>query len=288
MSKLTYITSARCGWCRKADPIIEELQKSGLEITVLDVTVEEDKKLASEIKNKHNQNCGTPFFIDAETGNSQCGFSEENIRKWAAGEKIPPPKKKKPSPPQKHLPVGKVPPGVTEDKMGLLGRKRKRRTLDEKAKIVIQDNRPHWWSKIAELRCLREVQKGFITRLWDFIPFHSQAPHMKQHGDQYIVAVTSAENIEDQQFLGYARCIDNDIGICVFPEFQGRGIASMLLEELLKRHPDAIARVKVDNESSKKLFERFGFTVRDTIDVDCLHGVIFEKVMVMKRGQNKT
>ena len=59
----------------------------------------------------------------------------------------------------------------------------------------------------------------------------------------------------------------------------------MLLEELLKRYPDAHARVKVGNDSSKKLFEKFGFTVTDTIDVDCLHdyGIIFEKVMVMNR-----
>ena len=57
----------------------------------------------------------------------------------------------------------------------------------------------------------------------------------------------------------------------------------MLLEELLKRYPDAHARVKKDNESSKKLFEKFGFRVVDEIDVDCLHGIIFEKVLVMNR-----
>ena len=97
MSELTYITSARCGWCRKADPIIEELKESGVEITTLDMTVEEEKEKANEIKAKFGTHCGTPLFIDAESGNYQCGMSEENIRKWAAGEKIIP-KKKPPHP----------------------------------------------------------------------------------------------------------------------------------------------------------------------------------------------
>ena len=82
MSELTYITSARCGWCRKADPIIEQLQKDGVEIRVLDVTIPEQQEEATLIKRKHNANCGTPFFIDAESGNSVCGFKEEQIKQY--------------------------------------------------------------------------------------------------------------------------------------------------------------------------------------------------------------
>lgn len=273
MSELTYITSARCGWCRKADPIIEELQNSGIDITVLDVTEEDAKERAREIKSKFGVNCGTPLFIDAESGNYQCGMSEENIRKWAAGEKITP--KKKPPHPNKvkrdaERRGGKLPKNA-------ISKDREKIVLDEKAKIEILDNDQRWWSPIATLRSLRDVQKGFITRIYDWIQFPVQAKHMSQHGENYIVAASG------DMLLGYARCIDGDIGICVYPELQGRGIASMLLEELLRRFPDAHARVKVDNESSKKLFEKFGFTVTDVVDVDCLHGIIFEKVMVMNR-----
>ena len=261
MSGLTYITSARCGWCRKADPIIEQLQKNGVDIRVLDITVPEQKDEATLIKRKHNANCGTPFFIDAESGNSVCGFSEEGIHAWAKGEvfvkqnKTP---KKNPAKKTNHWqPI----------------------VLPENAKISVVDNEEKYWKGIGNLRSHPRVQKGFIMRLWGPpISIASQAEHMERVGaHNYIVAV------HDDTLLGYARCIDNDIAICVYPELQGKGIASMLLEELLRRFPNAHARVKADDTASRRLFEKFGFAVTDTIDVDCLHGIIFEKVMVMNR-----
>lgn len=252
MSELTYITSARCGWCRKADPIIEQLQKDGVEIKVLDVTIPEQKDEATLIKRKHKANCGTPFFIDAETGNSVCGFKEEGILAWAKGEKYTP------------RPIPRKGPSLI--------------SLPENAKISIVDNEEKYWMQIGRLRYNRKVQKGFISRKWDGMPVPAvQYSYMKEFGDNFIVAV------HNDTLLGYARCIDGDIAICVVPELQSKGIASMLLEELLKRYPDSYARVKEDNESSKKLFEKFGFRVIDKIDVDCLHGIIFEKVLVMNR-----
>ena len=262
MSELTYITSARCGWCRKADPIIEQLQKDGVDIKVLDITIPEQKDEATLIKRKHNANCGTPFFIDAETGNSVCGFKEEGILAWAKGEKYTPSTPKRtPSTPKR-----KGPSPIS---------------LPENAKISIVDNEEKYWMQIGRLRYQQKVQKGFISRKWGAPPSPQvQNSYMKKFGDNFIVAA------HNDTLLGYARCIDGDIAICVVPELQSKGIASMLLEELLKRYPDSYARVKEDNESSKKLFEKFGFRVVDKIDVDCLHGIIFEKVLVMNRGQS--
>ena len=89
---LIFITSERCGWCKKAEPVVEELRKDGFTITALDMTVEEEAKRANEIKQKHSAQCGTPLFIDAVTGNSVCGFREKDIlTKWANGEEIPKP-----------------------------------------------------------------------------------------------------------------------------------------------------------------------------------------------------
>ena len=61
----------------------------------------EDGKRANEVKQKYNAQCGTPFFIDAETGNQVCGFREKDVlQKWVDGEEIPqPPKPKSPPPP---------------------------------------------------------------------------------------------------------------------------------------------------------------------------------------------
>ncbi len=98
---LLYIMSPMCGWCKKADPVVEELIAEGHKITKLDVTNPEDQKRAEEAKQKFNAQCGTPLFIDGETGNMKCGFGEKDIiEKWAKGEEIPqPPKPKSPPPP---------------------------------------------------------------------------------------------------------------------------------------------------------------------------------------------
>ena len=98
---LLYIMSNQCGWCKKSSPVVEELVKDGAKITTLDVNNPEDQKRANEVKQKYNIQCGTPLFIDAESGNSVCGFREKDIlEKWANGEEIPqPPKPKSPPPP---------------------------------------------------------------------------------------------------------------------------------------------------------------------------------------------
>jgi uncharacterized Zn finger protein (UPF0148 family) len=81
-----------CGWCKKSDPVVERLVKDGHKIITLDITNADDAKQANEAKHKHNARCGTPLFLDAETGNQVCGMrGEEIIEKWAKGEDIPAP-----------------------------------------------------------------------------------------------------------------------------------------------------------------------------------------------------
>ena len=36
-SELLYIMNPGCGWCKKADPVVEELVKDGYKITTLDI-----------------------------------------------------------------------------------------------------------------------------------------------------------------------------------------------------------------------------------------------------------
>ena len=98
---LLYIMSESCGWCKKANPVVEELVKDGHKITTLDVMNPDEGKRANEVKQKFNAQCGTPLFLDAETGNSVCGFREKDVlEKWAKGEEIPaPPRPKTPPPP---------------------------------------------------------------------------------------------------------------------------------------------------------------------------------------------
>ena len=98
---LLYVMSPSCGWCKKADPVVQELVKEGAKITTLDVNNPADQARINEVKQKYNAQCGTPWFIDAETGNQICGFREKDVlEKWVNGEEIPkPPQPKSPPPP---------------------------------------------------------------------------------------------------------------------------------------------------------------------------------------------
>ena len=89
---LVYIMNPSCGWCKRSDPVVEELKKGGYDITILDVQNPNDAERANEIKSKYNARCGTPLFIDAESGNSVCGFRpKEILEQWADGKEIPAP-----------------------------------------------------------------------------------------------------------------------------------------------------------------------------------------------------
>jgi thiol-disulfide isomerase/thioredoxin len=100
-STLYYFYSVGCGFCKKAEPIIDELIKEGHDILKLDTAVGDNAKLKIELEKEYGGKCGTPFFIDAETGNSVCGFREKDIlEKWAKGEEIPAPPRPKSPPPK--------------------------------------------------------------------------------------------------------------------------------------------------------------------------------------------
>ena len=79
---LLYIMSPQCGWCKKADPVVAELVKDGVKITTVDITTPEGQARATEVKNKYNAQCGTPLFLDAETGNIKCGFAEKDAESF--------------------------------------------------------------------------------------------------------------------------------------------------------------------------------------------------------------
>ena len=100
-STLYYFYSVGCGWCKKTEPLIDELNKAGYDILKLDLAEKDNQELSKQLKDKYKKQCGTPWLVDAESGNNICGFREKDIiEKWAKGEKIPePPKPKGPPPP---------------------------------------------------------------------------------------------------------------------------------------------------------------------------------------------
>jgi len=90
--------STGCGFCKKAEPVYEELNASGKypQILKLDLAEPDNQGLAKELKEKYNVQCGTPWFINAETGKGVCGFREKDVLiKWLNGEDIPVPARPK-------------------------------------------------------------------------------------------------------------------------------------------------------------------------------------------------
>ena len=111
-STLYYFYSVGCGWCKKADPIVDELIAEGHNILRLDLADETNRSINQELKKKYEVQCGTPWFVDAETGNGFCGFRDkETMLKWISGEEIPKPIRPTGPPPKPPL------MGATEDEI---------------------------------------------------------------------------------------------------------------------------------------------------------------------------
>ena len=100
-STLYYIYSVGCGFCKKAEPLVDELISEGYDILKLDLAESDNQKLVQELKTKYGKQCGTPLFIDGETGNSVCGYREKDmIETWAKGEEVPEPPRPNGPPPR--------------------------------------------------------------------------------------------------------------------------------------------------------------------------------------------
>jgi thiol-disulfide isomerase/thioredoxin len=96
-----YFYSVGCGFCKKLEPIIDELNDNGNDILKLDLSIVDNKNLKMELEKEYNTTpekprCGTPWLINAETGKQICGYRDKDtIRKWLDGEDIPPPPRPK-------------------------------------------------------------------------------------------------------------------------------------------------------------------------------------------------
>ena len=91
-SALYFFYTQGCGWCKKVMPHVDALNKEGYDILKLDLAEGDNRKLLDEVKKEYGHQCGTPYFVDGETGNMICGHREKDVlEKWAKGEKIPQP-----------------------------------------------------------------------------------------------------------------------------------------------------------------------------------------------------
>jgi len=93
--------STGCGFCKKSEPIIEELIEEGHDILILDMAEPANQQLNKELQTEYKTQCGTPWFINADTGKGICGYREKDVlEKWLAGEDIPVPPRPTGAPPK--------------------------------------------------------------------------------------------------------------------------------------------------------------------------------------------
>ena len=62
-----------------------------------------------------------------------------------------------------------------------------------------------------------------------------------------------------RKVIGFIGHVENDIRLGTRKEYQRRGVAKLMVESFMEKHPEAFAKIKLDNEASLKLFESSGF-----------------------------
>jgi|TARA_Y100000310_G_scaffold329460_1_gene399357 ribosomal protein S18 acetylase RimI-like enzyme len=106
-----------------------------------------------------------------------------------------------------------------------------------------------YWDFILELR--NSLREGFIEQ--ETITTKSHYEYMRTHCENYYIA------LEGEVPVGWVGEIDGDIRVATHSDHQKKGIAKFMINELMERHPDAFAKVKLNNEASIRLFESCGF-----------------------------
>ena len=112
-------------------------------------------------------------------------------------------------------------------------------------------NGPKFWEFIRNLRNTKGVRESFIQQ--KEITDIEQAEYMLKYNNNYWICLI------DKQPAGYVGVIDNDIRVATHPDYQGKGVGSFMINQVMKMCPTAYAKVKLDNEASLRLFERCGF-----------------------------
>ena len=120
------------------------------------------------------------------------------------------------------------------------------------ADLKLTNNSPKYWEFIRNLRNMDNVRQGFIQQ--EEIDEISHATYMLQYNNNFWIC------LDNEEPIGYVGIIDNDIRVATHPKFQGLGVGAFMINEVMKYNPSAVAKVKLDNAASLRLFESCGFT----------------------------
>ena len=118
-------------------------------------------------------------------------------------------------------------------------------------KLKLKKNSKQYWEFIRILRSDKRVQAGFIKE--SSITIKEQENYMNKYNDNYYVCLC------DDIPCGFIGEIDGDIRLCTDPQYQGRGIGSFMIREITKLRTNIFAKIKLENKSSLRAFEKAGY-----------------------------
>lgn len=117
--------------------------------------------------------------------------------------------------------------------------------------MELVENEPKYWEFIRELRNMDGVREGFVQQ--EIISAEVHKSFMEKNSTFFYIL------LDKDIPICYIGNIDNDIRVATHPDHQGKGAATFALNELMKLHPNAMAKVKIENKASLRLFEKCGF-----------------------------
>lgn len=109
-----------------------------------------------------------------------------------------------------------------------------------------------YWEFIRNLRNLDGVRQGFVQQ--SYITKEEHEKFMLKNSNCFWICV------QDEIEMGFVGVIKDDIRIATHPNYQGLGVGSFMLDEIVKKYPNATAKIKIENNPSLRLFEKCGFT----------------------------
>jgi hypothetical protein len=118
--------------------------------------------------------------------------------------------------------------------------------------LKLLPNEKKYWEYIRQLRTCKENIDGFVEQI--NITETDQINYMSKHNDKYYICVSNGTPV------GFIGVVDNDIRLATDPNHKGKGIGSFMVSEIVKIYPEAVAKVKLDNNSSTMLFKSLKFT----------------------------
>jgi ribosomal-protein-alanine N-acetyltransferase len=97
------------------------------------------------------------------------------------------------------------------------------------------------------------------------LSFKYPKPEAVFREDEHKYLVARAEN-RVIGYIGIEKILDevHIINMAIDPEYRGKGIGKRLMQHVLNDEEVFFLEVRVSNETAKKVYEKYGFTVIDT------------------------